>query len=80
MGSRIMHLIIGHRIAERLNIQDRTSFLLGSVAPDAVQTKDESHFFRGEHQNFTRYIDYHEFLDKYKNIRITHMYLGISFI
>ncbi|GIO63691.1 zinc dependent phospholipase C family protein [Paenibacillus cineris] len=66
MGSRIMHLIIGYRIAAKLNIQDRTSFLLGSVAPDAVQTKDESHFFRGEHQNFTRYIDYHEFLNKYK--------------
>jgi len=66
MGSRIMHLIIGYRIAAKLNIQDRTSFLLGSVAPDAVQTKDESHFFRGEHQNNTRYIDYHEFLNKYK--------------
>lgn len=67
MGSRIMHLIIGHRIAERLNIEDRASFLLGSVAPDAVQTKDESHFFKGEHQNYTRYIDYHGFLDKYKS-------------
>ncbi|OZB96163.1 zinc dependent phospholipase C family protein [Paenibacillus sp. XY044] len=67
MGSRIMHLIIGHRIAERFNIEDRTSFLLGSVAPDAVQTKDESHFFKGEHQNYTRYIDYHGFLDKYKS-------------
>jgi hypothetical protein len=67
MGSRIMHLIIGNRIAERLNIKDRTSFLLGSIAPDAVQTKDESHFFKGEHQNYTRYIDYHGFLDKYKS-------------
>ncbi|GIO51992.1 zinc dependent phospholipase C family protein [Paenibacillus cineris] len=66
MGSRIMHLIIGYRIAEKLYIQDRTSFLLGSVAPDAVQTKDESHFFKGEHQNYTRYIDYHGFLNKYK--------------
>lgn len=67
MGSRIMHLIIGHRIAERLNIEDRASFLLGSVAPDAVQTKDESHFFKGEHRDYTRYIDYHGFLDKYKS-------------
>jgi hypothetical protein len=61
-----MHLIIGYRIAAKLNIQDRASFLLGSVAPDAVQAKDESHFFRGEHQNYTRYIDYHGFLNKYK--------------
>jgi hypothetical protein len=45
MGSSMMHLIIGHRIAESLNIDDRTSFLLGSIAPDAVRTKDESHFF-----------------------------------
>jgi len=44
MASRLMHLIIGHQIAERLHIEDRTSFLLGSIAPDAVQTKDESHF------------------------------------
>ncbi|GIO96721.1 hypothetical protein J14TS5_18070 [Paenibacillus lautus] len=66
MGSRIMHLIIGHKIAERLNIEDRTSFLLGSIAPDAVQTKDESHFFKGEHQNYTRYIDYLGFLNKYR--------------
>lgn len=62
-----MHLIIGNRIAERLKIEDRTSFLLGSIAPDAVQTKDESHFFKGEHQNYTRYIDYRGFLDKYKS-------------
>lgn len=36
-----MHLIIGQQIAEKLNVEDRTSFLLGSIAPDAVQTKDE---------------------------------------
>ncbi|WP_422657607.1 zinc dependent phospholipase C family protein [Paenibacillus sp. EC2-1] len=66
MGSRIMHLIIGQQIAEKLNVEDRTSFLLGSIAPDAVQTKDESHFYKGEHHNFTRHIDYLGFLNKYK--------------
>ncbi|CAH1203015.1 hypothetical protein PAECIP111890_02111 [Paenibacillus sp. JJ-223] len=76
MGSRIMHLIIGHKIAERLNIEDRTSFLLGSVAPDAVATKDESHFYRGEHQNFTRHIDYQEFLDKYNSYSNNKYVLG----
>ncbi|MDQ0170078.1 hypothetical protein J2T19_001518 [Paenibacillus tundrae] len=76
MGSRIMHLIIGHKIAERLNIEDRTSFLLGSVAPDAVATKDESHFYRGEHQNFTRHIDYKEFLDKYNSYSDNRYVLG----
>ncbi|MDR6723612.1 hypothetical protein J2W91_002074 [Paenibacillus amylolyticus] len=76
MGSRIMHLIIGYKIAERLCIKDRTSFLLGSVAPDAVQTKDESHFFKGEHQNYSRYIDYHGFLDKYKSQSNIYYILG----
>lgn len=76
MGSRIMHLIIGHKIAERMNIEDRTSFLIGSVAPDAVATKDESHFYRGEHQNFTRHIDYQEFLDKYNSYSDNRYVLG----
>jgi len=62
-----MHLIIGNRIAEALNIEDRTSFLLGCVAPDAVQTKNESHFFKGEHQNYTRHVDYNGFLEKYRS-------------
>lgn len=67
MGSRIMHLIIANRIAENLSIEDRTSFLVGSVAPDAVSTKNESHFFKGEVQNYTRYIDYDGFLDTYQS-------------
>mgnify|MGYP005840785839 CR=1 FL=1 len=40
MGSRIMHSIIGYKIAEALSIEDKTSFLLGSVAPDAVFSPD----------------------------------------
>jgi len=65
MGSRIMHLIIANKIANSLSIEDRTPFLIGSVAPDAVTSKDESHFFKGEVRDYTRYIDYHGFLDKY---------------
>ncbi|WP_245697503.1 zinc dependent phospholipase C family protein [Paenibacillus oryzae] len=61
-----MHLLIGNNIAERLKIEDRTSFLLGSIAPDAVHSKDSSHFFKGEHRDFTRYIDYYGFFEKYK--------------
>ena len=37
MGSRIMHAIIANGIAEKLCIQDRTSFILGAVAPDSVR-------------------------------------------
>ena len=51
MGSRIMHSIIGEKIAEVFSIEDKTSFLLGSIAPDAVFSHEEknlSHFFIGE--------------------------------
>ncbi|MGQ0513473.1 hypothetical protein ACT453_07480 [Bacillus sp. D-CC] len=41
MGSRIMHAIIANRIAEKLCIQDKTSFILGGVAPDAVHSAEE---------------------------------------
>ena len=67
MGSRIMHLIIANRIAECLSIEDRTPFLLGSVAPDAVSTKDQSHFFKGELQDYSRSIDYKGYLHKYSS-------------
>ncbi|MBC6975004.1 zinc dependent phospholipase C family protein [Bacillus sp. Xin] len=69
MGSRIMHLIIANGIAEKLSIQDRTSFLLGGVAPDAVYSKAEkekSHFYAGTTKNYTRRIDYDTFLHKYE--------------
>ncbi|MBE5104926.1 hydrolase [Bacillus cereus] len=68
MGSRIMHVIIANGIAEKLSIQDKTSFLLGGVAPDAVHSKAEkgiSHFYAGTTKNYTRRIDYDAFIHKY---------------
>ncbi|MGP4042000.1 zinc dependent phospholipase C family protein [Gracilibacillus sp. D59] len=68
MGSRIMHLIIGNRMAESLLIEDKTSFLLGSIAPDAVFSHEEkttSHFYIGEVKDYSRSIDYKGFLQKY---------------
>lgn len=67
MGSRIMHLIIADKIAEKLSIKDRTAFLLGGIAPDAVNSKDSSHFFRGDHADFSRYVAYKEFIEKYSS-------------
>ncbi|WP_068775009.1 zinc dependent phospholipase C family protein [Paenibacillus sp. FJAT-26967] len=67
MGSRIMHLIIANRIAESLSIENKTSLLLGSVAPDAVSTKNESHFFKGTAQDYSRSVDYKGFLHKYNS-------------
>ncbi|MFZ7806698.1 hydrolase [Bacillus thuringiensis] len=69
MGSRIMHVIIANGIAEKLCIQDKTSFLLGGVAPDAVHSAEEkgtSHFYAGTTKNYTRIIDYDSFFHKYE--------------
>lgn len=67
MGSRIMHLIIANRIADCLSIEDKTPFLIGSIAPDAVSSKDSSHFFAGEVQDYSRHVDYKGFLHKYRS-------------
>lgn len=69
MGSRIMHAIIAIKIAEKLYIQDKTSFILGGVAPDAVHSAEEkgtSHFYAGTTKNYTRRIDFNSFFQKYK--------------
>ncbi|MCR8630204.1 hydrolase [Paenibacillus radicis (ex Xue et al. 2023)] len=76
MGSRIMHLIIANKIAECLSIEDKTSFLIGGVAPDAVSPKELSHFFNGEVQDYSRHIDYKGFLDKYSSHVESHYILG----
>ncbi|CAG9608164.1 zinc dependent phospholipase C family protein [Pseudoneobacillus rhizosphaerae] len=70
MGSRIMHLIIGNKIANLLSLEDKKSFLLGSVAPDAVfsyEEKNLSHFFIGDVQDYSRNVDYNGFLHKYRS-------------
>ena len=76
MGSRIMHLIIANRIAESLSIVDRSPFLLGGVAPDAVSPKELSHFFKGEVQDYSRSVDYKGFLQKYSLQVASHYILG----
>ncbi|SES01249.1 hypothetical protein SAMN04487944_11513 [Gracilibacillus ureilyticus] len=69
MGSRIMHLIVGMRVADSLAIEKKAPFLLGNIAPDAVfspEDKTASHFYAGEIKDFTRYIDHEGFLKKYR--------------
>lgn len=63
-----MHLVIANKIAESLLIEDRTSFLIGGIAADAASNKDLSHFFRGEVQDYSRNVDYKEFLNKYNSL------------
>jgi hypothetical protein len=65
MGSRIMHLIIAHQVANTLEIKNKTAFLLGGIAADATSDKEASHFYIGKNEDYTRKIDYEGFLKKY---------------
>ncbi|MDX8361978.1 MULTISPECIES: zinc dependent phospholipase C family protein [Bacillaceae] len=76
MGSRIMHLLIANRIADQFSIKDKTTFLLGGIAPDAVSPKDKSHFYKGDVNDFSRSIDYEAFLQKYSSYKKSHYILG----
>lgn len=69
-------MIIANKIAERLSIEDKTPFLLGSIAPDAVSSKNESHFFIGEHQDYSRSVNYKGFLNKYSSQADSHYIMG----
>ncbi|MHC0039132.1 zinc dependent phospholipase C family protein [Pseudoneobacillus sp. C159] len=76
MGSRVMHLIIADQITKRIPIKSKQAFLLGGVAPDAVSPKDMSHFYAGDHSDYTRNIDYNGFLEKYRLYRHSDYLLG----
>ncbi|UCZ54267.1 hydrolase [Bacillus shivajii] len=76
MGSRIMHLVIANRIADELSIKDKTSFLLGGIAADAASPKDLSHFYKGNVKDYSRYIDYEEFIHKYRFNKDSHFIQG----
>jgi hypothetical protein len=71
-----MHLIIANSVAEQLSISDKASFLLGGIAPDAVLPKDLSHFYAGDHSDYSRYIDAEGFLTKYANYKQAPYILG----
>jgi len=76
MGSRIMHSIIAYKIAESVSIPDKTSFLLGGIAPDAVSPKDVSHFFMGDVDDYSREVDYENFIEKYRSVKNSSFILG----
>lgn len=68
MGSRIMHLIIADKVSKRLDMSDTREVLLGGIAPDAAfgrARKDASHFFGGDLDDGTRFVDYHAFKERY---------------
>jgi hypothetical protein len=61
-----MHVVIANEILQQVKIEDRGAFLMGALAPDASSNKDVSHFFAGDHSNYTRTIDFEGFLQKYE--------------
>lgn len=78
LGSRVMHFIIANQIADQLRItdKDKVSFLVGGIAPDAVSPKDLSHFYSGDVLDYSRCIQYDEFLHKYESDKASNYILG----
>lgn len=61
MGSHLMHLVIANEVWAHLTDVDRTAFLLGNLAPDATTSKQNTHYYAGQHEDMTRRLD----LDQY---------------
>jgi hypothetical protein len=72
MGSRVMHLIIAHRVAEAVGVADLPRFLLGGVAPDAHYrmnvSKDESHFLAWRPERGRKEVEYERFAERYRHL------------
>ncbi|WP_176140672.1 hydrolase [Halobacillus salinus] len=62
----MMHLLIAHRVTEQCWIEDKTAFLLGSLAPDAAFDKELSHFYIGKVEDYSRQVDVQAFTRKYE--------------
>ncbi|GAA0413816.1 MAG: zinc dependent phospholipase C family protein [Bacillota bacterium] len=66
MGSRMMHLIIANEIAKQLSLRNKHAFLLGGIAADAKHPKDQSHYYQGNIEDFSRVIAWNDFYQTYK--------------
>lgn len=74
-----MHVIIANQIADTLKIEDKTSFLLGGIAADAVKSSEDkitSHFYSGNSDDYSRSIEYDRFLKKYARHQNSPFILG----
>lgn len=71
LGSRIMHLIIADQVSKKLSIENKQTFLIGGIAPDAALTREsktESHFLEGSLEAGTRRVNYNRFVEKYRSV------------
>lgn len=78
MAQRTVHYVFGLRLAEACGIDDVPRFLLGSLLPDAIGSKEErdvTHFaFRGS--DGTRYYQFDRFCRDFADRMRDPLYLG----
>lgn len=78
MAQRTVHYVFGLRLAEACGIDDVLRFLLGSLLPDAISSKDErdvTHYvFRGA--DGTRYYQFDHFRRDFADRTRDPLYLG----
>ena len=78
MAQRTVHYVFGLRLAASCGIDDIPRFLLGSLLPDAIRSKDErdvTHYaFRGA--DGTRYYEFDRFRRDFADQMFDPLYLG----
>lgn len=73
MGSAVMHLCIGKKVAKKLNNSDRKEFMIGNLAPDLSKLTNQSryisHFLKVIKINDSEHEvpDLDKFIKKYKD-------------
>lgn len=85
MASRVIHYIVGLRIAEKVKLKTPERFLFGNMLPDCVDSpggrkigdpKAESHFWDINEEQYTKGQNWYRFWDKYEKHREDELYLG----
>ncbi len=78
MAQRTVHYVFGLQLAASFGIDDIPRFLLGSLLPDAIRSKDERDFthyaFRGA--DGTRYYEFDRFRRDFADQMFDPLYLG----
>ncbi|WP_232066151.1 hydrolase [Bacillus sp. KH172YL63] len=73
-----MHSIIAYQLAAKFRCENKASFVIGGIAPDAVTYKDRSHFYTGDVEDHSREIDYEGFRGKYASRQHTPFITGYA--
>ncbi|WP_214825685.1 zinc dependent phospholipase C family protein [Exiguobacterium algae] len=61
MGSHLMHLVIANEVLSHLEGMNEIDFLLGNLAPDAVDAKAGTHYYAGRHDDLSRRLDIEQY-------------------